>query len=179
MAGRNHDQISSSCSEKTSGHRHAVIRRRGCVRARTLVAVTAVCILALTGVASAAAAQTYVVSGQEPERSLVKPSTFIAGSGAGGGVMWYKHVHWNHWGSQTATGQGLPTWNTCTPDCDSGSRRTEPATILLSAPRQHCRLWSETNSNFYRPPLTLFTKITAIIPGQRWASITAGTQSCQ
>jgi hypothetical protein len=158
-------------------HRLAVRTR---VPARSAVAVAVICGLVLAAAASTAAAQTYIASGQDPATFLIKPATFVAGSGVAGGVMWYKQVRWDRWGSRSASGHGLLTFRTCKPDCLSGGHRTERVKIVLSAPRKHCKIWTDGDEHFYRSPLALFTKITATFPnGNNWPSNTAETQSCQ
>jgi hypothetical protein len=65
-----------------------------------------------------------------------------------------KDLHWSNWGGATATATGVGSWNTCTPDCASGTWKSASVTIRAYRIRDdhYTRVNGSNNSLFGSGP---------------------------
>jgi hypothetical protein len=49
----------------------------------------------------------------------------------------FTHLSWQDWGEATAYGTGIARWNDCTPNCASGTWKSEPVTVWAWRIRGH------------------------------------------
>ena len=63
--------------------------------------------------------------------SSVAPATLVLSCADENSMV--KDIHWSNWGSATAIGTGVGTWNDCTPDCASGTWKS--ANVKISVTR--------------------------------------------
>ncbi|TVZ90291.1 MULTISPECIES: hypothetical protein [unclassified Streptomyces] len=63
----------------------------------------------------------------------VRPADFILACGDGNSRL--AGLDWSHWGSRTATAEGLNAVNDCKPYCAAGTFRSYRVTVVLDRPR--------------------------------------------
>jgi hypothetical protein len=144
----------------------------GCARLTSVAMVAGMLFMA-----APALARTYVTRGDAAGSAVFKPRSFVAGSGAGGGVLRLSGMSWSHWGTRSASGRGTFTYNICEPACASGNYRSASARVRLYRPRTGCEIYRD--GMMVRSRVALFTRIELNYNGHTFHSLTAGTQSCQ
>ncbi|MDF3299168.1 hypothetical protein [Streptomyces tropicalis] len=139
--------------------------RRHTVRtAVTLCAATLLAAMAGTASAAPAAPQADRAARQPDRRPVLvtcqwkpqqRPDAFILACGDGNSRL--AALHWNRWGSQSATARGLNYVNDCKPYCAAGTFRSYPVIVRLD----RARPWAKD------PALRHYTRLSLVFTDGR------------
>lgn len=129
---------------------------RGTARKRLPLIVIAA-ILAMVGAVGTAEARTYVNNGSG--KLVVKPKTWVGGSGVGGGTFYARNLKWKKWRKGKASATGTLKVNTCDPTCADGNYKHYRARFYLYRARRGCRIFSVRSGKQKKVSKRIFTRV--------------------